>query len=72
MTPNRLTETEATLAVTDRAWRAEMIRAYGPDAVLRHGFQAEACGLAGTRLRETYEARRRAVKEWRDERRSHA
>ncbi len=29
MTPNRLTETEATLTVTDRAWRAEMIRAYG-------------------------------------------
>ncbi len=68
MTPNRLTETEATLTVTDRAWRAEMIRAYGPDAVLRHGFQPSASGVAGTRLRETYDARRRAVKEWRDER----
>ncbi|GAB6841952.1 hypothetical protein HNR00_002045 [Methylorubrum rhodinum] len=72
MMPNRLTETEATLAITDRAWRAEMIRAYGPDAVLRHGFRPTASGLAGTRLRETFDARRRAVKEWRDERRPHA
>ncbi len=61
MMPNRLTETEATLAVTDRAWRAEMIRAYGPDAVLHHGFQAEACGLAVTRLRETCEGRRASL-----------
>ncbi len=72
MTPNRLTETESTLAVTDRAWRAEMIRAYGSDAVLHHGFQPKASGLPGTRLRETYVARRRAVKEWRDERRPRA
>lgn len=72
MTPNRLTETEATLTVMDRAWRAEMIRAYGQDAVLRHSFQPEASGLPGTRLRETYDARRRAVTGWRDERRPQA
>lgn len=69
MKPNRLTETEAALAVTDRKWRAEMVRSYGPDAVLRHGFGPAASGTDGTRLREAHDARRLAVTAWRHERR---
>jgi len=66
---DRLAETEHTLAVTDRLWRAEMRRAFGPDAVLLHGFGAERQGEPGTRLRTTFEARRSAIAAWRHVRR---
>ena len=72
MSTNRLAQTEATLTVTDRLWRAEMRRFYGPDGVLHHGFGPTASGPAGTRLRETFDARRLAIAEWRQERRPHA
>lgn len=65
----RLAETESTLTVTDRVWRAEMQRAFGADAVLRHGFSAERQGQPGTRLRQAFEARSAAVAAWRNERR---
>lgn len=62
-------ETESALAVTDRLWRAEMRRAFGPDGVLLHGFGAERQGTPGTRLRTTFEARRSAIAAWRHVRR---
>lgn len=65
----RLAETESTLTVTDRAWRAELQRTFGPDAVLRHSFSAERQGQPGTRLRQAFEARSAAVIAWRNERR---
>lgn len=65
-----LAETESALAVTDRLWRAEMRRVFGPDAVLLQGFGIERQGTPGTRLRETFEARRCAIAAWRYERRS--
>ncbi|GLS45562.1 hypothetical protein GCM10007884_35530 [Methylobacterium brachythecii] len=68
--PNRLAQTESTLATTDRLWRAEMKRHFGPDGVLLHGFGPDANGLEGTQLRTTHEARQRAIVEWRHERRS--
>ncbi|WP_457105965.1 hypothetical protein [Methylobacterium sp. P5_C11] len=61
----RLAETESVLAVTDRLWRAEMQRAFGPDAVLHHGYGAERQGAPGTRLRATFEDRRTAIAAWR-------
>ncbi|QGY05909.1 hypothetical protein MMSR116_31465 [Methylobacterium mesophilicum SR1.6/6] len=64
-----LAETESVLAVTDRLWRAEMRRVFGPDAVLLHGFGAERQGEPGTRLRTTFEARRSAIAAWRHVRR---
>jgi hypothetical protein len=66
----RLAETESRLTVTDRPWRTEMQRTFGPDAVLRHGFGAERQGAPGTRLRHAFEARSAAVAAWRNERRS--
>jgi hypothetical protein len=69
MDTTRLAETESMLATTDRLWRAEMRRAFGPDAVLLHGFGTERQGAPGTRLRETFEARKNAVAAWRYERR---
>ena len=68
----RLAETESTLTVTDRLWRAEMQRTFGPDAVLRHGFGAERQGEAGTRLRRAFDARSAAVDAWRNQRRRSA
>ena len=68
----RFAETEGTLAVTDRLWRTEMRRVFGPDAVLLHGYGAERQGAPGTRLRTTFEARRRAIAAWRHARRSAA
>lgn len=65
----RLAETESALAVTDRLWRAEMQRTFGPDGVLLHGFGAERQGEPGTRLRQAFEARSAAVAAWRNERR---
>jgi len=65
----RFAETEGTLAVTDRLWRAEMRRVFGPDAVLLHGYGAERQGAPGTRLRTTFEARRCAIVAWRHVRR---
>ena len=62
---DRLAETESALAVTDRLWRAEIRRVFGPDAVLLYGFCAERHGETGTRLRTTYEARRSAIAAWR-------
>lgn len=67
--PDRLSLTEAALAMADRQWRAEMHRSYGPDAVLIHGFTPEGQGHLGTALRRSYEARRVAVALWRHERR---
>ena len=69
MNTTRLAETESTLTITDRLWRSEMRRAFGPDAVLLHGFGVERQGTPGTRLRETFEARKSAVAAWRYERR---
>jgi hypothetical protein len=66
MDPTRLAQTECTLAVTDRLWRAEMRRVFGSDAVLLHGFRAERQGEPGTRLRQAFEARSAAVAAWRD------
>jgi hypothetical protein len=65
----RLAETENALAVTDRLWRAEMQRAFGPDALLLHGFGVDRQGAPGTRLRMTFEARNSAISAWRDARR---
>ena len=69
MTANCLAQTEARLTVTDRVWRAEMNRFYGPDGVLHHGFGPTAGGPVGTRLREAYDARHLAIAAWRQERR---
>lgn len=44
MDVNRLDETEAVLARTDRALRSEMVRLYGPDGVLRFGYRCEGRG----------------------------
>lgn len=49
MDVNRLDETEAVLARTDRAWRSEMVRLYGPDGVLRFGYRCEGRGGRHTR-----------------------
>lgn len=65
----RLAQTESALAVTDRLWRAEMRRTFGPDAALLHGFGAERRGEPGTRLRQAFEARSAAVAAWRNARR---
>ena len=62
---DRLAETERVLAVTDRLWRAEMHRVFGPDAVLLHGFGEDRRGAPGTRLRSTFEDRRSAIAAWR-------
>lgn len=72
MDPARLALTESTLAVTDRLWRAEMRRSFGPDGVLLYGFGAERQGEPGTRLRQAFEARTAAVTAWRNERRRSA
>ena len=69
MDTTRLAATESTLAITDRLWRAEMERAFGPDGVLLHGFGMERQGALGTQLRQTFEARKAAVAAWRYERR---
>lgn len=66
---NRLAETEAVLARTDRAWRSEVTRLYGPDGVLRFGYSGEGRGEDGTPIRHAYDARRDAVALWRHERR---
>jgi hypothetical protein len=65
---SRLDQTENTLAVTDRLWRAEMCREFGADAVLIYGFGQERQGKPGTRLRHAFEARAAAVSAWRVER----
>ena len=65
---NRLAETEAVLARTDRAWRLEVTRLYGPNGVLRFGYSHEGRGEDGTPVRRAYEARRHAVASWRRER----
>lgn len=70
MHTNRLTETEAALARTDRAWRSEVTRLYGPDGVLWFGYGPEGRGEDGTPVRRAYEARRHAVALWRHERRA--
>ena len=70
MSPNCLAETESALAEADRLWRAEMNRYYGPDGVLHYGFEPRASGPAGTRLRQTYDARRTAITAWRHARRT--
>ncbi len=69
MYENRLAETEAVLARTDRAWRSEMTRLYGPDGVLKFGYSREGRGEDGTPVRRAYDARRCAVASWRRERR---
>ncbi|MBX9931114.1 MAG: hypothetical protein K2Y56_06195 [Methylobacterium sp.] len=69
MQMNRLAETEAALAYTDRAWRSEIMRRYGPDGVLHFGYSQEGRGEDGTPMRRAYEARRTAVALWRHERR---
>ena len=66
---NRLAITESALAAADHLWRAEVRRAYGPDGVLHYAFAPEGQGDLGTRIRQTYEARRVAVAAWRQERR---
>ena len=68
MHPNRLAETEAVLAQTDRAWRSEVTRLYGPDGVLQFGYSYEGRGEDGTAVRRAYDARRQAVALWRHER----
>ena len=69
MHSNRLAETEAVLTRADRAWRSEMIRYYGHDAVLHFGYSQEGRGEVGTFIRRAYEARIHAVALWRHERR---
>ncbi|MDP4004406.1 hypothetical protein [Methylobacterium sp. NEAU K] len=64
-----LAVTEMALAHADRLWRVEMRRAYGPDGALLHGFGPAGQGEPGSRIRQTYEARRMAVAAWRLERR---
>ena len=70
MHAKRLAETEAALARTDRLWRAEVSRLYGPEGVLRFGYGPEGRGVDGSSVRRAYEARRDAVTSWRHERRS--
>lgn len=69
MTPDRLAETEHTLARTDRLWRSEMKRAYGVDGVLVYGFSPAGRGEDGSRIRQAFDARQTAVGAWRYERR---
>lgn len=69
MTPNRLAQTEFTLANADRLWRLEMKRQFGSDGVLLFGYGPEARGDVGSPLRQTHESRQRAITEWRHERR---
>lgn len=70
MTTNRLAETEAEFARTDRAWRSELIRLYGPDGVLRFGYSRKGRGEDGTSVQRAFEARRLAIASWRQERRA--
>ena len=67
--PDRLARTEAAFASADRHWRQQLVKAYGPDAVLIYGYAPEGQGDLGTPLRRTYDARRVAVALWRHERR---
>lgn len=67
--PDRLALTEAAFASADRHWRKQLVRAYGPDAVLIYGYAPEGQGDLGTQLRRTYDARRVAMALWRRERR---
>lgn len=69
MRANRLVETEAVLARTDRAWRSEMVRLYGPDGVLQFAYTQEGRGEDGTSVRRAYDARQHAISSWRQERR---
>ena len=68
MLANRLVETETVLARTDRVWRSEVTRLYGPDGVLRFAYSREGRGEVGTPVRRAYDARRQAVASWRHER----
>ena len=61
MNPNRLAETEDTLAHTDRLWRSEMKRVYGADGVLVYGFSQAGRGEDGSRIRQAFDARQIAV-----------
>ena len=67
--PDRLALTEAAFASADRHWRRQLVKAYGPDAVLIYGYAPEGQGDLGTPLRRSYDARRVAVALWRHERR---
>src|SRR3978361_1214104 len=69
MNPNRLAETEDTLAHTDRLWRSEMKRVYGADGVLVYGFSQAGRGKDGSRIRQAFDARQISVNAWRHERR---
>ena len=65
----RLAETEGAVARTDRLWRSEMKRLYGPDGVIAYGFGREGRGEPGSRIHEAFEARQQAIAAWRHVRR---
>ena len=65
----RLAETESAVATTDRLWRSEMKRLYGPDGVIAYGFGREGRGEPGTNIYEAFVARQQAIVAWRHERR---
>ncbi|WP_336490270.1 hypothetical protein [Methylobacterium nigriterrae] len=67
---DRLTETEHSFASADRLWRAEVMRRFGPDGVLLHGYLPEGRGEPGTVMRRAFETRQRAILAWRQARHS--
>ena len=66
----RLIETESAVAQTDRLWRSELVRVYGPDGVMAHGFGREGRGEPGSKIQAAFMARQHAIAAWRHERRS--
>ena len=65
----RLAETESAVATTDRLWRSEMKRLYGPDGVIAYGFGQEGRGVPGSKIHAAFQARQQAIAAWRHERR---
>ena len=61
MNRSRLAETESAVAMTDRLWRSEMKRKYGPDGVIVYGFSCEGRGEPGTKIRDAFEARQQVT-----------
>lgn len=68
MDRQNLSDTEGELTRADRSWRSEMTRAFGPDAVLLHGFSSAGQGAPGSKVRRAYEARQKAIAAWRQAR----
>ncbi len=68
MDPRCLNETEAALSASDRRWRGEVTKRFGPDGVLLFGYLPQAQGESGTPMRLAFEARMKAIAAWRQAR----